>query len=59
MPCLSAVRFNPVIEEFLERLVARGKLGKSAVIACMAKLLEIAYGVLTHAAPFSAGPARA
>ena len=59
MPCLSALRFNPVIKEFFERLVARGKSGKSAVIACMAKLLKIVFGVLTHATPFSVAPARA
>jgi len=59
MPCLSALRFNPVIKAFFERLVERGKSGKSAVIACMAKLLKIVYGVLIHGAPFSATPARA
>jgi transposase len=52
MPCLSAVRFNPIIKGFFERLVARGKHKKAALVACMAKLLKIVYGVLTHQKPF-------
>ncbi len=52
MPCLSAVRFNPIIKVFFERLVARGKHKKAALVACMAKLLKIVYGVLTHQRPF-------
>lgn len=59
MPCLSALRFNPVIKEIFERLVAHGKSGKSALIACMAKLPKVVFGVLTHGAPFSTAPARA
>jgi len=59
MPCLSALRFNPVIKAFFERLAERGKSGKSALIACMAKLLKIVFGVLTHGTPFSATPNRA
>ena len=57
MPWLSASRYNPVINVFFDRLVARGKSGKSAVIACMARLLKIVFGVLTHGAPFSPTPA--
>ena len=59
MPYLSALRFNPVIKEFFERLVAHGKSDESALIACMAKLLKIVYGVLTHGTPFSTAPTRA
>ena len=44
MLCLSALRFNPVIKEYFERLVARGKSGESAAIACMVKLLKIVFG---------------
>lgn len=58
MPCLSAVRFNPVIKEFFERLVAGGKSGKTAVIACMAKLFKIVIGVLKHATPYSVAHVR-
>jgi transposase len=52
MPCLSAIRFNPVIKDFFERLVQGGKHKKAAVVACMAKLLKIIFGVLTHQKPF-------
>lgn len=52
MPCLSAIRFNPLIKVFFERLVEHGKHKKAAVVACMAKLLKIIYGVLTHQKPF-------
>jgi transposase len=41
MSTLTAIRFNPVIRAFYERLVARGKLKKVAIVACMRKLLSI------------------
>lgn len=56
MPCLSAIRFNPVIKAFFDRLVARGKPRKAAVIACMATLLKIAYGVLRSGTNFRVLP---
>ncbi len=55
MPCLSAIRFNPIIKVFFERLVVRGKHKKAAVVACMAKVLRIVYGVLTQQMPFDPG----
>lgn len=39
MATLSAVRYNPPIRDFYERLVAAGKLKKVALIACMRKLI--------------------
>jgi transposase len=39
MATLSAVRCDPVIKEFYERLLARGKLPMIALVACMRKLL--------------------
>lgn len=36
---LSAIRYNPVIRAHYQQLVARGKLGKVAVVACMRKFL--------------------
>ena len=39
MPTLAAIRYNPEIRSFYERLVAGGKLKKVAVIACMRKLI--------------------
>lgn len=41
MPTWTAVKFNPVIREFYQRLIAKGKKPKVAIIACMHKLLII------------------
>lgn len=53
MPSLSAIRWNPVIREFFERLVAHGKSRKAALVACMGKLLKIIHAVLTKQQPFN------
>ena len=39
MATLVAVRFNPVIKDFYQRLLDKGKLKKVALTACMHKLL--------------------
>lgn len=41
MAALVAVRFNPIIKAFYERLISKGKLKKVALTACMHKLLII------------------
>jgi len=41
MGTLVATRYNPVIREFYERLLAAGKPKKVALVACMRKLLSI------------------
>jgi len=41
MATFTAMRFNPVIKEFYQRLVAKGKPYKVAITACMRKLLSI------------------
>jgi transposase len=41
MATLVATKHNPVIRRFYERLVAKGKLKKVALVACMRKLLVI------------------
>jgi transposase len=41
MATLSAVKHNPVIKKFYNRLLAKGKLKKVALTACMRKLLVI------------------
>jgi transposase len=41
MGALSAVRHNPVIRDCYQRLIARGKPKKVALVACMRKLLTI------------------
>ena len=51
-PTRTAVRFNPVLKGFFERLVAAGKPKIQAVGACMRKLVMIAYGVLKNQKPF-------
>jgi transposase len=52
LPTLTAVRFNPVLKGFFERLVAAGKPKMQAVGACMRKLVMLCYGVLKNRAPF-------
>jgi transposase len=52
LPTLTAVRFNPLLGAFYERLVAAGKPKMRAVGACMRKLIMICYGVLKNRAPF-------
>jgi len=52
LPALTAIRFNPLLKRFFERLVGAGKSKMAAVGACMRKLLMIAYGVLKSRAPF-------
>jgi transposase len=41
MATLTAIRCNPVIKAFYQRLIARNKLKKVALTACMRKLLTI------------------
>lgn len=54
MPTLTAVRFNPWLRAHYQRLRARGKLPKVALIACMHKLLFAIYAVAKHRQPFIA-----
>ena len=51
-PAMVAGRHNPLIAAFWSRLKAQGKPGKVIVVACMHKLLAIAYGVLRSGQPF-------
>lgn len=52
LPTLTAIRFNPLLKGFFERLVAGGQARMAAVGACLRKLLMIAYGVLKSRTPF-------
>jgi len=47
-----AFRFNPLIADLRERLLQRGKSKMTVVVACMRKLLHLAYGVLKTRLPF-------
>ena len=46
MATLAAIRFNPVIRRFAERLKAAGKIPKVVITACMRKLLTILNAML-------------
>ena len=48
MGTLVATRYNPVIREFYERLISKGKAKKVALTACMRKLLTILNAMLRH-----------
>jgi transposase len=52
MPTLVAVRRNPWLRAYYQRLRARGKLPKVALIAAMRKLLVAIYTVAKHRRPF-------
>jgi transposase len=52
LPTLTAIRFNPVLKAFFDRLVAAGKPRMQAVGACLRKLLMICFGVLKNRQPF-------
>ncbi|MDP9479490.1 MAG: IS110 family transposase [Actinomycetota bacterium] len=52
MGALVAVRHNPAIREFYERLLAAGKPKKVALVACMRKLLLVLNAVLKHRTPW-------
>jgi transposase len=52
MPALVAVRYNPVLKEFYERLTGNGKSKMAALGAVMRKLLHIVYGILKSGKPF-------
>jgi len=59
MATLVAVRFNPVIREFYERLLGRGKEKKVALVACMGKLLVILNSMVRHGTRWDPNYARA
>lgn len=46
MAVLSAKKFNPALKRFYDRLIAKGKLKKVAIVACMRKLLIIMNAML-------------
>jgi transposase len=52
MPAMVAVKYNPIIRIFYNRLIDAGKKPKLALIACMRKLLHIAYGILKNKTMF-------
>ena len=53
MAATSAIRFNPVIREFYQRLTARGKPHKVAMVACMRKMLTILNAMVRQSTPWT------
>lgn len=51
-PAISAMRFNPILRRFAERLRDRGKSEMTIIAAVMRKLLTLAYGVLKSGRSF-------
>jgi transposase len=56
MPTLTAARRNPLVKPFYDQLVARGKLPKVALIACMRKLLTLVWAVSRRRSAFTPVP---
>jgi len=56
MATLTAVRYNPVLSRFFNRLIAAGKAKKVALTACMRKLLIILNVMLKHNSVWSCNP---
>jgi transposase len=52
MATVSAIRHNPHIEKFAQRLRAKGKEGKVVVVACMRKLLTILNAMCATNTPY-------
>lgn len=54
MPAIVALQHNPIIRNFYQRLLASGKPKMIAIIACMRKLLSLAFAILKSKKPFDA-----
>ena len=52
MATLSAKKFNPAIKVFYDRLIAKGKIKKVAMVACMRKLLTILNAMVKNNEPW-------
>jgi transposase len=57
MAALAAKKFNPVIRQFYERLIQKGKEKKVALTACMRKLLVILNAMMHSNQPWRTQPA--
>jgi transposase len=53
MPAMVAMRHNPILKAFAERMQHNGLKPKQVITAVMRKLLHLAYGVLKHKEPFN------
>jgi transposase len=53
MAATTAIRYNPVIRAFYERLKSRGKPHKVAMVACMRKMLTILNAMVRQSTPWT------
>jgi transposase len=53
MATLTAIQYNPPIKAFYERLIAKGKLKKVALVACMHKMLTIINAIFKSGVPWN------
>jgi transposase len=53
MPAVTAMKHNPIIRVFADRLRSRGVHGKALIVAAMRKLLHVVVGVLKSGKPFN------
>lgn len=53
-PAISAIKHNPVIKDFHDKMISKGKHKMVALVASMRKLLVIAIGVLNNQVAFDA-----
>lgn len=58
MPAVNALRFNPVLRNFAQRLAGRGKDNMAILAAVMHKLVCIAFGIVKSGQPFDPEYAR-
>jgi len=54
MATVCAVRWNPVLRDFYQRLISYGKEKKVAIVACMRKFLTILNAMVRNMQPFRA-----
>jgi len=54
MVALVSITYNPVIKDYYNRLVKKGKPAKVAIVACMRKIITILNAMLTNNLPFIA-----
>jgi transposase len=59
MAALVAVRYNPVIQNFYQRLLKQGKPVKVALVACMHKLLTILNAMMRNGTDWQPSPSPA
>ena len=52
LAALTAIRHNPVVQDFYQRLLGRGLAKKAALVGAMRKLLHICHGVIKNDTPF-------